>query len=81
MMEYERRGDDQIRAAFARRAIMSDWISECCEAVPLGGEVDESTIPYGGPSGFCSRCKDNCIFVLEDMGEPFDTQEEKRGER
>ena len=34
MMEYERRGDDQIRAAFARREIMSEWISECCEARP-----------------------------------------------
>ena len=60
---------------------MSEWISECCEASPLGDMVDESTIPFGGPSGFCSRCKDNCIFVLEDLGEPFDTQEEKRGER
>ena len=81
MMAYERQGDNQIRAAFARSAIMSDWISECCEARPLGDVVDESTIPFGGPSGFCSTCKDNCIFVLEDMGEPFDTQEEKRGER
>jgi len=81
MMAYERRGDDLIRAAFARRAIMSDWISECCEAVPLGGEVDESTIPFGGPSGFCSTCHNSCIFFVEDMGEPFDTQEEKRGER
>ena len=81
MMEYERRGDDQIRAAFARRAIMSEWISECSEARPLGGEVDESTIPFGGPSGFCSTCHDSCIFFVEDAGEPFDTQEEKRGER
>ena len=81
MMEYERRGDDLIRAAFARRAIMSDWISECCEARPLGGEVDESTIPYGGPSGFCSTCHGKSIFFVEDAGEPFDTQEEKRGER
>ena len=56
------------------------WFSECCEAVPIG-EVDESTIPYGGPRGFCSRCNDNCIFFVEDMGEPFDTQEEKMGER
>ena len=56
------------------------WFTECFEAVPLG-EVDESTIPFGGPSGFCSRCKDNCIFFVEDMGEPFDTQEEKWGER
>ena len=65
---------------------MSDWISECCEARPLGDMVivrclDESTIPYGGPSGFCSTCKNNCIFILEYMGEPFDTKEEKMGER
>ena len=57
------------------------WISECCYAGPLGDMLDESTIPYGGPSGFCSRCKGGCVFILEDMGEPFDTQEEKRGER
>jgi hypothetical protein len=60
---------------------MSDWISECCEASPLGDVLDESTISYGGPSGFCSTCHDNCIFILEDMGEPFDTNEEKWGER
>ena len=57
------------------------WFSECCEAVPLGDVLDESTIPYGGPSGFCSRCYDNCIFFIEDTGEPFDTREEKYGER
>jgi hypothetical protein len=70
------------------------WISECCEASPVGDMLDEGNIPYelvadlptylylyGGPSGFCSSCKDTCIFALEDMGEPFDTQEEKRGER
>ena len=60
---------------------MSGWISECCYAGPLGDMLDESTIPHGGPSGFCSRCKGSCVFILEDMGEPFDTQEEKRGER
>ena len=80
-MAYERQGDNQIRATFARRAIMSDWISECCEARPLGDVVDESTIPYGGPRGFCSTCHDSCIFFVEDAGEPFDPQEEKRGER
>ena len=81
MMAYERQGDDLIRAAFARREIMSDWISECCEAVPLGDVVDESTIPFGGPRGFCSTCHGKSIFFVEDMGEPFDTHEEKRGER
>ena len=42
-----------------------EWLSECCSAPPIeagGIGIDESTIPYGGPSGFCSRCHDNCIF-------------------
>ena len=59
------------------------WVSECCESVPIG-ELDMSTVPYGGPSGFCGSCRDNCIFVKEDEGEPedhFDTKEEKYGER
>ena len=59
------------------------WVSECCDAVPLV-ELDMSTVPYGGPSGFCGSCRDNCIFVKEDEGEPedhFDTKEEKYGER
>jgi len=44
------------------------YISECCGAYPAI-ELDMSTIKYGGPSGFCGRCLDNCIFVLEDEGE------------
>jgi hypothetical protein len=56
------------------------YISECCFASSIG-ELDMSTVAYGGPSGFCGRCHDNCIFVLEDIGEPFDTNEEKWGER
>ena len=59
---------------------MTEYISECCFAEPAT-ELDMSSVPYGGPSGFCSRCLDNCIFVLEDAGEPFDTKEEKYGER
>jgi len=59
----------------------TSWLSECCDAVPMGDRLDESTTPYGGPSGFCSTCKDNCIFVEEDKGNPFDTKEEKYGER
>ena len=58
----------------------SIWFSECCDAEPHG-EMDMSTINYGGPSGFCSRCYDNCIFFLGDLGDPFDTKEEKYGER
>ncbi len=56
------------------------WFSECCDVEPMG-EMDMSTVSYGGPSGFCSRCHDNCIFFVEDTGDPFDTVEEKRGER
>ena len=56
------------------------YISECCFAYPIG-ELDMSTVKYGGPSGFCGRCWDNCTFLVEDMGEPFDTREEKYGER
>lgn len=56
------------------------YISECCFAYPIG-ELDMSTARYGGPSGFCGRCWDNCIFLVEDAGEPFDTREEKYGER
>ena len=56
------------------------YISECCFAYPIG-ELDMSTARYGGPSGFCGRCWVNCIFLVEDAGEPFDTREEKYGER
>ena len=38
-----------------------EWRSECCNAFPIG-ELDESTTQYGGPSGFCGHCHDNCIF-------------------
>ena len=41
------------------------WISECCSANPIG-ELDMSSIQFGGPSGFCGRCHDNCIFIVED---------------
>ena len=60
---------------------MIDWVSECCDANPMEDMLDMSTLPYGGPSGFCSSCHDNCIFFVEDTGDHFDTQEEKRGER
>ena len=41
---------------------MEEYISECCFAYPAG-ELDMSTVKYGGPSGFCGRCLDNCIFL------------------
>ena len=41
------------------------WVSECCTAYPIG-ELDMSSILFGGPSGFCGRCHDNCIFIVED---------------
>ena len=56
-----------------------EWLSQCCEAIPVG-EVDES---FGEAIGFCSKCLDSCDFYEGEIevGEPFDTQEEKRGER
>jgi len=39
------------------------YVSECCYAPPAT-ELDMSSIPYGGPSGFCGRCFDNCIFIV-----------------
>ena len=41
-----------------------DYLSECCFAQPAT-ELDMSSVPHGGPSGFCGRCWDNCIFFLE----------------
>ena len=41
------------------------WVSECCTAPPIG-ELDMSSVLFGGPSGFCSRCYDNCIFIVEE---------------
>ena len=58
------------------------WASECCDVGPAQGtEVDESTIKYGGATGFCTHCKDTCGFYYVDPGDPFDTREEKYGER
>lgn len=42
--------------------IEEEYVSECCDAPPAM-EMDMSTVPYGGPSGFCGRCYDNCIFI------------------
>ena len=42
------------------------WLSECCDAPPAW-ELDMSSGPYGGPSGFCGRCHDNCIFFEEEQ--------------
>ena len=41
------------------------WLSECCTAPPAC-EPDFSTVTYGGPSGFCGKCHDNCIFYKEE---------------
>ena len=41
-----------------------NYLSECCDAPPIG-ELDMTTVPFGGPSGFCGICHDNCIFFLE----------------
>ena len=58
----------------------SIWTSECCYADPVGG-LDMSTINSGGPMGVCGYCYDHCNFLVEDTGPPFDTREEKDGER
>ena len=42
---------------------MENYLSECCYAQPVL-EMDMSTVKYGGPSGFCGRCYDNCIFFI-----------------
>ena len=39
-----------------------EWLSECCYTEPYG-ELDMTTVKYGGPSGFCIRCEDPCIFI------------------
>lgn len=39
------------------------YISECCSAPPAT-ELDMTTVKYGGPSGFCGRCFDNCTFII-----------------
>ena len=58
------------------------WLSECCDVGPAQGtEVDLSTIPYGGATGFCNHCKDTWGFYYEDPGDPFDTRQEKHGDR
>jgi len=44
------------------------WLSECCDAPPAW-ELDMSSVPYGGPSGFCGRCHDNCIFFEEEQND------------
>jgi hypothetical protein len=43
-----------------------EWLSECCDATPAW-ELDMSSVPFGGPSGFCGRCHDNCIFYQEEQ--------------
>jgi len=40
----------------------TEWLSECCYAEPYG-ELDMSSVKFGGPSGFCIRCEDPCIFI------------------
>ena len=42
---------------------MLEYISECCYASPVL-EMDMSTVKYGGPTGFCSRCFDTCGFFV-----------------
>ena len=39
--------------------LVYEWLSQCCEAAPIG-EVDESINYY--PIGFCSKCLEGCGF-------------------
>ena len=41
-----------------------DFVSECCYRGPAT-ELDMSSMKYGGPSGFCGKCLDNCIFIVQ----------------
>jgi len=45
-----------------------EYISECCDATPIG-ELDSGS-PLGGTEyyrvGFCSKCKDNAVFIKEE---------------
>ena len=63
---------------------MYEWLSQCCDA-RAALEVDESTIPYGGATGFCSKCHDTCGFYeeeFEDTRYTFNTtkKESRHGE-
>jgi len=48
---------------------MYEWLSECCDAIPVG-EIDSSFETY--PIGFCSKCLDNCGFYRENWGDEND---------
>ena len=60
---------------------MIEWLSECCEGVPMD-EVDVGEFGVGW--AFCYECLNYGSFFnpADDcMDAPFDTQEEKHGER
>ena len=53
-----------------------NWLSECCDSYPIL-EVDESTIPYGGATGFCGHCLDTTGFYNPDyLGVDFEYSED-----
>ncbi len=39
----------------------NDWVSTCCEAVPLG----ETDSDKKEPLGMCSECRDQATFYLQ----------------
>lgn len=45
-----------------RQDYQTVWLSECC-GKETAIELDMSTIPFGGPTGFCGRCHDNIGFI------------------
>jgi len=54
---------------------MYEYLSECCDSRPAM-EIDESTM-----TGFCGHCLDDSGFYREEIEPPWDTREEKYGER
>jgi len=38
-----------------------EYVSECCEALPIGGELDLT--PQDGIIGVCQECRDPAPFV------------------
>jgi hypothetical protein len=65
--------DDDARIYFllgctqVTEVVSKQWLSECCDATPVFKELDLSTIPFGGPTGFCSKCHDTCIFIVGEL--------------
>ena len=64
-----KQGEQEILDEVNRLMQGGEYLSECCDATPLG-ELDSGT-PFAGTEyyrvGFCSKCKDNAVFIKEVM--------------